>query len=82
MERKVSFPEKAILYYLQQYFENVESNVSPEWLGKQELDIYMPEYNIAIEYDGVYGHSKETVRKRDLKKKNYLRLWQKNMVEM
>lgn len=68
MERKVSFPEKAILYYLQQYFENVESNVSPEWLGKQELDIYMPEYNIAIEYDGVYGHSKETVRKRDLKK--------------
>lgn len=69
MERKVSFPEKAILYYLQQYFENVESNVSPEWLGKQELDIYMTEYNIAIEYDGVYGHSKETVRKRDLKKK-------------
>lgn len=34
----------------------------------QELDIYIPEYKIAIEYDGIYGHSKLSGNKRDEKK--------------
>lgn len=25
---------------------------SPSWLGKQRFDIYFPDYNIAVEYDG------------------------------
>lgn len=25
---------------------------SPDWLGKQRFDIYIPKYNIAIEYNG------------------------------
>ena len=26
---------------------------SPEWLGKQRIDIFIPKYNIAIEYNGI-----------------------------
>lgn len=29
----------------------------PEWLGGKELDLYAPEYNLALEYDGVKWHS-------------------------
>ena len=29
----------------------------PEWLGGRELDLYAPEYNLALEYDGVKWHS-------------------------
>lgn len=76
-ERRVSFPEKAILYYVQKVFCDVEANYRSKWLGTQELDIYIPKYKIAIEYDGVYGHSKPEGNKRD-EKKNLL--CQKNNV--
>ena len=29
-----------------------KSQYSPDWLGKQRFDIYIPKYNIAIEYNG------------------------------
>lgn len=67
-ERRVSFPEKAVLYYVEKVFTDVKANYKPEWLGLQELDIYIPEYKIAIEYDGIYGHSKLSGNKRDEKK--------------
>lgn len=35
------FPDLEILY-----------EYSPDWLGKQRFDIYIPKYNIAIEYNG------------------------------
>lgn len=31
---------------------NVEREASPEWLGRQRLDIYVPELNLALEYHG------------------------------
>lgn len=70
-ERRVSFPEKAILFYVKKVFSDVKANYKPEWLAPQEIDIYIPTYKIAIEYDGVYGHSKSVGQKRD-EKKNYL----------
>ena len=32
---------------------NVIHHASPKWLGRQHLDIYMPELNIGIEYQGL-----------------------------
>lgn len=36
------------------HFKNTEviHQGQPKWLGKQRFDIYLPEYNIAIEYQG------------------------------
>ena len=33
--------------------ENIVQQGTPEWLGKQRFDIYFPERNIAIEYQGI-----------------------------
>ena len=67
-ERRVSFPEKALVYYITEEFGNVEQNYRAEWLGLYELDAYLPEYKIGIEYDGVYGHSGRIGVERDIRK--------------
>lgn len=56
------------MYYVKKIFPDVEANYRSKWLGQQELDIYIPEQKIAIEYDGEYGHSKLVCQKRDEKK--------------
>jgi hypothetical protein len=51
-----TFTNESILYVkLKEYFTDykVISQGRPEWLGRQSLDIYFPEYNIGIEYQGV-----------------------------
>ena len=56
------------------------------WLGKQSLDFYLPDYNIAIECQGIqhfkndkfYNHL-EVIQERDLKKK---RLCNENNVHL
>ena len=62
-ERKTSFPEYAIEYYL----KKCGIEVLHSYKGKgYELDIYIPSKKVAIEYDGYYWHkSKE---KKDLLK--------------
>lgn len=47
---------ETILYYLiKESFPNdkVEMHGKPVWLGRQHLDIYFPEKNVAIEYQGI-----------------------------
>lgn len=61
-----SFPEKAIAYYLSKKF-NIEENKKFDWLGNSELDIYINDLKIGIEYDGQVWH---TNIKNDLKKDN------------
>jgi hypothetical protein len=63
-ERKTSFPEQAIFYYL-----GLLTQVNNRYLydGKTEIDIFLPKYNIGIEYDGYYYHhnSEEKENKKD-----------------
>lgn len=62
-ERKTSFPEYALAYYLEKY----DLEVVHSYKGKgYELDIYIPSKRIAIEYDGYYWHKSKT--KKDLEK--------------
>ncbi len=39
-------------------YTTVDQNYKPKWLGKKEIDIYLPEYHLGIEFNGtVYHHS-------------------------
>ena len=53
---KYNASETKILKTLQDTFDNIIYQYSPEWLSnvtsRQSLDFYLPDYNIAIEYQG------------------------------
>ena len=62
-ERKTSFPEYALVYYLEKYaLEAIHLYKDKGY----ELDIYIPAKRIAIEYDGNLWH--KNTRKKDLQK--------------
>ena len=75
-ETQISIPEKTIFYYVNQAYPDCESNVSFKWLGKMELDIYIPSINTAIEYDGCRWHQsiENDLAKDEKCKKNGIRL--------
>lgn len=54
-ELRVSFAEDVIGYYLSNHFK-IEKSKHFIWLNKKELDIYLPELFLAIEYDGERWH--------------------------
>lgn len=64
-ESRMSFPEKAIVYYLQKNDVKVKENFIFNDHSGKELDVYAPDYKIAIEYDGKNWHRN---KKRDLDK--------------
>ena len=51
-----SFYEKALYYYIKKQFPNAESNYKTKLLKKRELDVFLPDYNIGLEYDGDIWH--------------------------
>ena len=61
---KSSFPEQAIFFYVNKVFPDSVNNYHDEWLGKQEIDIYIPSQSVGIEYDGIHWHnSKSSIAK-------------------
>ena len=53
-----SFPEQAIFFYIAKSFPKAINSFRPEWLKKEgEIDIYIPEINLGIEYDGGRWHN-------------------------
>jgi hypothetical protein len=51
-----AYTNESILYLrLRDYFSTISviSQARPKWLGRQSLDIFFPEYNIGIEYQGI-----------------------------
>lgn len=76
-EFKISYPEKALFFYLNKYLGClVEENFKPEWLKGKELDIFIPSLSLGIEYDGCNWH-KNT--KSDLEKN---RMCHENGIEL
>ena len=69
-ERFTSFPEQAILFYVSQSFFNVQNRFMLD--SSVEIDIYIPEYSIAIEYDGSVFHNTDAGLHRDQRKYLYL----------
>ena len=68
-EQKTSFPEQAIFYYLSK-ITCAENRYLFD--GKTEIDIYLPEFKIGIEYDGYYYHAGEKAAKKEYKKDTFL----------
>ena len=55
-ELRISFPEKAIVYYLTKIDDSIVESYEPDYLKGKEVDIYIKSKNIGIEYDGRMWH--------------------------
>ena len=64
-EFRISYSEKAVALYIKKIDNTIIENYKPSYLKGKELDIYIPNKKIAIEYDGVYYHKNV---KRDIDK--------------
>lgn len=60
-----SFQEQACLYYIEKQYSNVVNSFHEKWLGKFELDIYLPDERAAVEYDGIEWHKRDDKGKND-----------------
>lgn len=61
---QTSFPEQAIAYYLRKEYEILQRYK----IKNREVDVFVPQYNIAIEYDGLRWHSGKNKMEHDLEK--------------
>jgi hypothetical protein len=61
--------EKEISHFLKQYVVNIENNRT-DIIQDRELDIYLPDYKLAIEHNGLYWHSYNNLSS-EYKKKHY-----------
>lgn len=57
--RQTSFAEQALYYYVKKLFPNAVNGYKEIFAKGMELDIYIPELQLGIEYDGVYWHHKK-----------------------
>ena len=65
-----SFHEQCILFYLKNIFNNVQSRYKIKINNvNTESDIFLLDYNIAIEYDGVFWHKDKEVQDIEKNKK-------------
>ena len=76
-EKVTSFQEKIVLFYVKKYFDNVIDNYKTKELGKREIDIFIPNINVGIEYDGGYYHidQENDLKKDSICKKLGIRLY-------
>ena len=79
LRQKTSFPEQALFYYVKKVYPNAVNGYRPDFLGGMELDIFIPDINLGIEYDGKAWHTEENsdrdLRKYTLCRENNIVLW-------
>lgn len=56
---QTSFAEQAFYFYIKKLFPDAINRYKPDFLGKMELDIYIPSIKWAIEYDGEAFHKQD-----------------------
>ncbi|MBQ8726166.1 MAG: zinc-ribbon domain-containing protein [Clostridia bacterium] len=69
-EMRTSFPEQAIFFYLRKIYSARNRYMLN---SKTEIDVYLPEYKIGVEYDGLYFHNGSAAKKRELDKEKTLK---------
>ena len=76
--RQTSFAEQAIFFYIKKIYSDAVSRYTAPFLGRMELDIFIPSIKLAIEYDGEAWHKTEKrsreIRKYSICQKNGIRL--------
>jgi hypothetical protein len=65
-----SVPETICYLAIKQYFSDAIHGYKTDWLGRKELDIFIPSISVGIEYDGNSWHNKS--RKRTDNDKTWL----------
>lgn len=63
---QTSFPEQAIFYYVSKVYNKAINRYRV--MDKYELDIFIPNFNIGIEYDGLYYHERKRTKKTEKEK--------------
>ena len=73
---RTSLPEKTIVYYLKQYGFEIKENARVLKNTIRDVDIYLPDKKIAVEYDGEHWHKNKNkdIHKTELCKENGIRL--------
>ena len=76
-ELRISFPEKALVYYLTKIDSSIIESYEPKFLKGKEIDIFIKNKNIGIEYDGRMWHkdAKKDILKNKLCKDNKIILY-------
>lgn len=77
-----SVPEQIIYFYIKQIYPDTISKYKPSWLGKQEIDIFIPSINVGIEYDDGFFHSSLDSFKRDMKKSDKIKKHQIKLIRI
>ncbi len=68
-DTQTSFPEQSIYYYCKKVFKNVFNR----YKDKYEIDIFIKDINVGIEYDGRFFHSNSKSEKTEKKKEEYFK---------
>ena len=67
--RQTSFAEQATFFYVKKLHPDAVSRYTADFLGRMELDIYVPSIKYAIEYDGEAWHKEDKIKREQLKYK-------------
>jgi transposase-like protein len=62
---KISGEEKELIHFISEVYAGELKTSNRSILNGRELDIYIPELKIAIEYDGLYSHSYKPWEERE-----------------
>lgn len=62
--RHTSFAEQAFFFYIKKIFPNAVNSYKEIFDNGMELDIYIPDIKLGIEYDGVYWHHRKNITKK------------------
>ncbi len=68
---KMSRPEKEIVTFIKSFYSGEVLENSRKIIPPFELDIYIPEKKLAIEYNGLYWHSEEKGKDKHYHKNKY-----------
>ncbi len=74
---KSSEPEQALFYYLRKVFPLAQNSYKTDWLGRMEIDVFIPEINAGIELDGGKWHKNidKDIRKATILKEHGILLF-------
>ena len=76
---QTSFAEQAVFYYVHKVFPDAINRYKAPFLGRMELDIFIPSIRTAIEYDGMAWHKSHKreleLEKRNRCNRNGIKLW-------
>lgn len=65
--RQTSFHEQAIFHYVKQIFPDAINRYKDIFKNGMELDIYIPSIKTAVEYDGIFYHKQNKLKREMLK---------------